>query len=89
MKKLIFLVAFCFSIQNDEAIPTISFIANAGGLVGLFLGMSFVSIFEIFYHLTNTILMRAFPSIKHSSWRHTVGFFDQFCEAPIIKKQIS
>jgi len=35
---------------KDENIPVISFIGNAGGLLGLCLGMSFVSIFELFYH---------------------------------------
>ncbi len=38
------------SIKCDEQIPMISFLGNAGGLVGLCLGFSLVSIFEIFYH---------------------------------------
>jgi hypothetical protein len=38
------------SIKCDEQIPLISFLGNAGGLVGLCLGFSLVSIFEIFYH---------------------------------------
>jgi len=40
-------------IKCDEQIPLISFLGNAGGLVGLCLGFSVVSIFEIFYHFIN------------------------------------
>jgi hypothetical protein len=35
---------------------TVSFVANAGGLVGLCIGLSFVSIFEIFYHMFNAVI---------------------------------
>lgn len=38
------------SIRRDQAMTTISFIANSGGLAGLCMGMSFVSIFEVIYH---------------------------------------
>jgi hypothetical protein len=38
---------------KNEQISVLSFIANAGGLLGLFLGMSFLSIFEIVYHVVN------------------------------------
>jgi hypothetical protein len=41
------------SIICDEQIPMISFLGNAGGLVGLCLGFSLVSIFEFFYHVIN------------------------------------
>jgi hypothetical protein len=37
---------------------TVSFVANAGGLVGLCIGLSFVSIFEIFYHIFNACLKK-------------------------------
>ena len=40
---------------KSEEITPISFIGNAGGLLGLCMGMSFVSIFEVFYHLSNKI----------------------------------
>ena len=40
---------------KSEQITPISFIGNAGGLLGLCMGMSFVSIFEVFYHLGNKI----------------------------------
>ena len=40
---------------KSEQITPISFIGNAGGLLGLCMGMSFVSIFEVFYHLSNKI----------------------------------
>jgi hypothetical protein len=38
------------SIKKDENIPFISFIGNAGGLLSLCMGLSFVSLFEILYH---------------------------------------
>ncbi len=37
-------------IKRDEQIPLISFIGNVGGLLGLCMGMSFVSIFEMLYY---------------------------------------
>ncbi len=40
-------------IKKDEQISVISFIGNAGGLMGLCMGLSLVSIFEIFYHIVN------------------------------------
>ena len=33
-----------------EAISPVSFVSDVGGLVGLFMGCSFVSLLEIFYH---------------------------------------
>jgi hypothetical protein len=38
------------SMTKDENIALISFIGNAGGLLGLCMGLSFVSVFEIVYH---------------------------------------
>ena len=35
--------------MRREKITVISFIGNVGGLLGLFLGFSFISIIEIFY----------------------------------------
>ncbi len=35
-----------------------SFIGNAGGLMGLCLGLSFISIFEVFYHIVNACASR-------------------------------
>ena len=43
-------------IKKDEQISVISFIGNAGGLMGLCMGLSLVSIFEIFYHILNFTL---------------------------------
>ena len=45
-------------IKRDEQISLISFIGNAGGLVGLCMGLSVVSIFEILYHIFNFILQK-------------------------------
>jgi uncharacterized membrane protein (UPF0136 family) len=49
-----------YSIQNDEHISTISFIGTAGGLVGLFMGMSFVSIFEIVYFFSEYVMTKLY-----------------------------
>ena len=38
------------SIKCDEQMSLISYLGNAGGLLGTSLGLSLVSIFEIFYH---------------------------------------
>jgi hypothetical protein len=40
-------------IVQDEDIPFITFIGNAGGLLGLSMGLSFITFFEIFYHIIN------------------------------------
>jgi hypothetical protein len=44
------------NIKKDEQMSYISFIGNAGGLVGLCMGLSFVSVFEMFYHCFNYCL---------------------------------
>jgi len=40
-------------MKKDEKISVIQFIANAGGLLGLCMGVSFVGLFEVFYHIFN------------------------------------
>ncbi len=40
-------------IKRDEHMPLLSFIGNAGGLLSLCMGLSLISIFEIFYHFMN------------------------------------
>ena len=42
-------------IMRDEKIPIISFVANTGGLLGLCMGFSLVSVFEIMYHCSGGI----------------------------------
>ncbi len=54
------------NIQRDEAMSTVSFVANAGGLMGLCVGLSFVSIFEIFYHLMNACWIQLCGKKKRS-----------------------
>ena len=44
---------FYTKIKNDEDMTILSFIANTGGLLGLCLGLSFVSIFEVIYFVFN------------------------------------
>ena len=43
---------------KNEHISVLSFIANAGGLLGLCVGMSFLSIFEIVYHVASYLFSR-------------------------------
>ena len=38
-------------ILRDQKIPIIAFVANTGGLLGLCMGFSLVSVFEIIYHI--------------------------------------
>lgn len=45
-------------IKRDEQLTLISFLGNTGGLLGLCMGLSLVSIFEIFYHFINFIISR-------------------------------
>ena len=45
-------------IMKDEKTSTISFIANTGGLMGLCIGLSSVSIFEIIYHVLTFIFSK-------------------------------
>ena len=42
---------YYISIKTDEQMSLISFLGNAGGLLSLCLGISLISVFEIFYHL--------------------------------------
>jgi hypothetical protein len=40
-------------ISRDEGMSTLSFISTAAGLLGLCMGLSFVSVFEVGYHFFN------------------------------------
>ncbi len=52
------------SYCKSEQISPISFIGNAGGLVSLCLGMSFISCFEVFYHLCTYFLAKILQVIS-------------------------
>jgi len=43
-------------ILRDQKIPIISFVANTGGLLGLCMGFSLVSLFEIIYYVLSSIV---------------------------------
>ena len=43
---------------KNEQLTLLSFVANTGGLIGLCMGMSFISIFEIVYHLGNFLFAK-------------------------------
>ena len=45
--------SFYTSIQRDEEISLVTYLGNIGGLLGLFLGVSLVTLFEIFYLCVN------------------------------------
>ena len=40
------------SIKRDVAIPFTTFVAKSGGLLGLYLGFSFIGLFEVLYHIS-------------------------------------
>jgi hypothetical protein len=42
-------------ILRDQKIPVIAFVANTGGLLGLCMGFSLVSVFEIVYHMLGAL----------------------------------
>ena len=42
-------------METNEKTSTISFIANIGGLLGLCIGLSLVTLFELFYHFVVSI----------------------------------
>ena len=44
-------------IKKDEKMSYLSLIASAGGLLGLCMGLSFVSVFEVFYHCFQCIVI--------------------------------
>jgi hypothetical protein len=55
-------------IKKDEKMSSLSLIASAGGLLGLCMGLSFVSVFEVFYHGFQCV---AFP-VSHKTV-NTIG----------------
>jgi hypothetical protein len=58
---------------KDEKITTISFIANTGGLLGLCMGLSVITIFEIGYHSFKALSQTDFYKRCKSylpSWMH-------------------
>jgi hypothetical protein len=42
------------NFNRDEAVPFVIYLGNAGGVVGLFMGLSLVSILQNFLHLQFT-----------------------------------
>jgi len=47
-------------IVQDQDTPFISFIGNAGGLLSLSMGLSFITFFEIFYHMLCYIVFQRY-----------------------------
>ena len=45
------------NIKREVAMTFTSFIGTAGGLAGLCVGLSFISIFELFYHFFNSCIL--------------------------------
>ena len=53
-------------IIRDESISLISYLGNVGGLLSLCMGLSLISIFEIFYHTFIPIFKKIFKTAKVS-----------------------
>ena len=49
---------FYTRILRDEEIPFVTFLGDAGGLMGLFMGVSLISFFEIFYFFSNIVIVK-------------------------------
>jgi hypothetical protein len=49
--RVLFKDPYYMLIKRDEQMSVITFLGNTGGLLGLCMGMSLVSIFEIVFHL--------------------------------------
>jgi hypothetical protein len=54
--KIFFSQPYYTQMVRDIKMTVISFIGNTGGLMGLSIGLSFVSIAEIFYHCTSFLI---------------------------------
>ena len=54
---------FAHKILVSEKISRVSFISDVGGLLGLFMGFSFVSLAEIIYHAL-TVRAQSFTSLN-------------------------
>jgi hypothetical protein len=46
---------FYVKLKRDEQMTVLSFIGNAGGLLGLCMGLSLISVFEVFYYCSTFI----------------------------------
>ena len=57
-------------IKRDQKIPIIGFVANTGGLLGLCMGFSLVSAFEIVYHCMMTLCWKSFRFMRRQTMRH-------------------
>ena len=55
--------SFAKRIVRDEKVTVTSFVANVGGLLGLCMGFSLVSVVEMLYFVIKEKLVRAFSSI--------------------------
>ncbi len=52
-------------IKRDEKSPLIEFLGNTGGLLGLCMGLSLVSIFEICFHFINFVIIKCLNLRSH------------------------
>jgi hypothetical protein len=62
-------------ILRDQRIPMIWFVANCGGILGLCMGFSIVTVFEVFHCLTKSLVGNL------SSW------FDRICLRPFRRRK--
>ena len=61
--KIFFKDPFYSRLQSDEELPLFSFIGNVGGLLGLFLGLSMISIFEVIYYISSFFYKNPFKNL--------------------------
>ncbi|CAB4060681.1 ASICN [Lepeophtheirus salmonis] len=66
-------------LKRDQKIPVIGFVANTGGLLGLCMGFSLVSAFEILYHLFIYIIYRC-KTPKLIKWMSQRREINSVCE---------
>ena len=78
-------------ILRDEKIPVIAFVANTGGLLGLCMGFSLVSVFEIVYHACGTARKKWWQKpttsvVTNGSTVHNGAFLEDFVRTSIAKQ---
>jgi hypothetical protein len=54
---------FYTRILRDEEISLVTFLGDAGGLMGLFMGVSLISFFEVFYFFFNFIAIKVYKAL--------------------------
>ncbi len=64
-------------IKRDQRVPIIWFIANVGGILGLTMGCSLVTVFEIIHHILIIFLHTGRQSVSRCVKRKKITWFDE------------